>query len=338
MTENEGNAAALLGEVKKLKADNAFLAEELCSTAQLVVQLQAELQKARLEKVGKAGLEKSGKVDFGSPGAYVSNLNRQQTQTTVQELKPVLRRYNFELASMDTHGKKDNGEEAQRRLFEPKYKVRTSFSCLDKSAISALPAPIGTEAAARGNHEDRGACAPSIGYYEVVLPPQLDPPTRSKKLDFLRFSYTDWGLRNLSEAKPGTTLDMGSIITWIAEAEPRTPDDALPLLTICKDALKNIASGQLDVRTKKEIDLEKQLNTVTEQRDEAQKRGDVLHAQCEHLQKMILVFEQQTEDMQKRIDVFAADTKSKTLQTQLDIEVVKSKLLGTEATVLKVRW
>jgi hypothetical protein len=52
--------------------------------------LQAELQKARLEKVGKAGLEKSGKVDFGSPGAYVSNMNRQQTQTTVQELKPVL--------------------------------------------------------------------------------------------------------------------------------------------------------------------------------------------------------------------------------------------------------
>ena len=46
-----------------------------------------------------------------------------------------------------------------------------------------------------------------------------------------QYTYVTW---RVADAKPGTTLDVGSIVKWIAEAEPRTPDDALPLVDILR--------------------------------------------------------------------------------------------------------
>ena len=161
---------------------------------------------------------KSGTVAELGSGAYISNLKLQHQRVRLGELQPVLRRYNFVLEDLSGDDKDDCNQDA---MFPPKYKVRTSFSCLDKNALrGAFPAPVGTEAAARGALE-LAADAPIMGYYEVLLPLPKDPAQRrlSKKETFSRFSYTDWRLSNAASAKPGTTLDIGSLTEWIAEAE-----------------------------------------------------------------------------------------------------------------------
>jgi len=330
------DAAALEAELKRLRGDNAFLAEELCSAGQEVFELHDRLRRA-------APLE--GAVGFGHPGAYVDSLKLQNPRARLAEWQPVLRRYNFVLEAPDDGddggggggGGAGGGGGSPRQA---KYKVRTSFSCLDKAELrgwGALPAPVGTEAAARGmNAGDAGDCAPTMGYYEVVLPPPKDAGQRKKiKTDFARFSYTDWALSKVADALPGTTLDIGTVIKWIGEAEPRTPDDALPLLTLCKDALKNIAKAQLDFRTSRETDLEKQVKELLEQRDEARTRADGLHAQCEHLQQMLKRFEVQTTQMQERLDAMASESNAKVLQSMLDAESLKRKQLEVEVASLR---
>ena len=239
----------------------------------------------------------------------------------------------------------DSGAGADGLPRQPTYKVRTSFSCLDRSDIrggGAQPAPVGTEAAARAAHAsaDVGDYGPAMGYYEVVLPPPPKETTAQRKrqpqkTEVARFSYTDWSLNNLAAARPGTTLDIGAVIKWIGEAEPRTPDDALPLLHLCKDALKNVVGAELNLQNSREADLEKQVKELLRQRDEARARADELHAQCEHLQLMVQRFEVQTTQMQERLDAIASQSTEQGLQSLLDAELLKNKHLEVEITSLR---
>ena len=325
------SAAALQAELKRLRGDNAFLAEELCSAAQEVLELSDRLR--RMQPVGDS---KSGHL-----GAYAESLKLHDPRARLAEAQPVLRRYNFVLESCQAP---DDSAGADGLPRQPRYKVRTSFSCLDRSDIrgwGAQPAPVGTEAAARASHPgaDVGDYAPAMGYYEVVLPPPKETSAQRKrqpqKTNVARFSYTDWSLNNLAAARPGTTLDIGAVIKWIGEAEPRTPDDALPLLHLCKDALKNVVGAELNLQNSREADLEKQVKELLRQRDEARARADELHAQCEHLQLMVQRFEVQTTQMQERLDAIASQSTEQGLQSLLDAELLKNKHLEVEITSLR---
>jgi hypothetical protein len=125
----------------------------------------------------------------------------------------------------------------------------------------------------------------------------------------------------VADAKPGATFDLQSLVTWITEAEPRTPDDAMPMFVMCKDALKNVVGGLLDFRTKRELELEKQKHLALQERDEVSGRAERLGAQADHLQKMVERYERQIVEMQERIDVLSSTRTEKQLQTLLEHQV-----------------
>ena len=243
-------------ETRQLRADNTFLAEELSSVAQQLVETQERLRQLQAS---------SQATPLGNVGTYIRSLDAAGVQQRLRQLQPVLRRYNFAIAALDD-ARSSEPAVVQSQAAPKVQQLCTSFDARVPLPRGGSARPVGTEAVGSGAR--LGSTAPSMGYYEVVLPntglATAQKGARGRKHEHSRFCYTDWKLRRVADARPGTTIDSSALVQWITEVEPRTPEDALPMFILCRDALKNVASGLVDLRTKREHELEEQVKELGE--------------------------------------------------------------------------
>ena len=303
-------------DTRQLRADNTCLAEELSSVAQQLVETQERLRQLSSQASPLGNVERT----------YIRSLDAADVQQRLRQLQPVLRRYNFAIAALDD-ARSSEPAVVQSQAAPKVQQLCTSFDARVPLPRGGSARPVGTDAVGSGTR--LGSTAPSMGYYEVVLPntglATAQKGARGRKHEHSRFCYTDWKLRRVADARPGTTIDSSALVQWITEVEPRTPEDALPMFILCRDALKNVASGLVDLRTKRELELEEQVKELRVEERSLQQHVTELHAKCEHLQEMIQRYEKQTGSMQKLLDGYATNSSEQRLQRQLDESFIKNK-------------